>query len=202
MAQETTTTITTTTVATANRNTNTNGDGQDELGDEMGNTESTNADNDAARLRDRMQQTHDEYEERLRSMKHHLEDWKGKNPLKHVSLYYEEFTLPDTACHYDLWFKVYCIEKYHNDPYTGIEYGSNGEPIPNPKKNVSKKKSKAYDEFVDLVSRKKDWIANKRMMKQKDDNTLARFMNKYEFESGQVQSKIRTILKSYNIADI
>merc|ERR1712238_546019 len=106
-------------------------------------------------------------------------DWKEKNPLKHVSLYYEEFTLP----------------------YTGIEYGSNGEPIPNPKKNVFKKKSKAYDEFVDLVNRKKDWIANKKMPKQKDDDELARFMNKYEFERSQVQSKFRTILKSYNIAD-
>ena len=39
------------------------------------------------------------------------------------------------------------------------------------------------------------------MPKQKDDDDLARFMNKYEFERSQVQSKFRTILKSYNIAD-
>ena len=39
------------------------------------------------------------------------------------------------------------------------------------------------------------------MPKQKDDNGLAKFMDKYEFERSQVQSKFRTILKSYNIAD-
>ena len=95
-------------------------------------------------------------------MRHHLEDWKRRILLKHVSLYYEEFTLPHTACHYDLWFKVYCIEKYHNYPYTGIGYEFNGEPIPNPKENVFKKKRKAYDDFVDLVKRRKSGLPTKK----------------------------------------
>ena len=90
--------------------------------------------------------------------------------------------MPNTACHYDLWFKIYYIEKYHNDPFTGIEYGSNGKPISNPKKNLSKKKSKAYNEFVDLVSRKKIELPTTKMPKQKDDNDLTSFINKCDSE--------------------